>query len=316
MLNKKIYLAGHTGMVGSAISRNLISKGYSCLVTRSINELDLTRQEDVENYFKEEKPEIVIIAAAKVGGIWANNIYRADFIYQNLMIEANIINSAYQSGVEKLIFLGSSCIYPKLAEQPLKEESLLSGYLEHTNEPYAIAKIAGIKMCESYYKQYGSNFYSAMPTNLYGYYDNFNLETSHVLPALIRKFHEAKVNNTPTVTIWGTGTPKREFMFVDDLADAIVFLMENIDASDIYSQGVSQINIGTGEDNTITEAAKIVSEVVGYKGQIEYDNSKPDGTPRKLLDVSRLHTLGWNHKTSFKDGIEKTYSWFVNNTVV
>lgn len=315
MKEKKLYLAGNRGMVGSAIHRNLESKNYSNIITRSIDELDLIRQKDVEEFFEKEKPEVVIIAAAKVGGIMANNIYRADFIYQNIMIEANIIQAAHKYGVEKLIFLGSSCIYPKLAPQPLKEESLLSGYLEYTNEPYAIAKIAGIKLCESYYKQYGSNFYSAMPTNLYGFYDNFNLETSHVLPALIRKFHEAKMAENDSVTLWGTGTPKREFMFVDDLADAIVFLLENINAVDIYSKEISQINIGTGEDVNITEAAEIIAQVIGFTGKIIYDTTKPDGTPRKLMDVSRLHSLGWKHKTSFKEGIEKTYDWFINNRI-
>lgn len=315
MKEKKIYLAGNRGMVGSAIHRNLESKNYSNIITRSIDELDLVRQQDVEEFFEKEKPEIVIIAAAKVGGILANNVYRAEFIYQNIMIEANIIHAAHLHGVEKLIFLGSSCIYPKLAPQPIKEESLLSGYLEYTNEPYAIAKIAGLKLCESYYKQYGSNFYSAMPTNLFGYYDNFNLETSHVLPALIRKFHEAKMAENSSVTLWGTGKPKREFMFVDDLADAIVFLLENINAVDIYSKEISQINIGTGEDVTITEAAEIISQVIGFNGEIIYDLTKPDGTPRKLMDVSRLHSLGWKHKTSFKEGIEKTYDWFINNRI-
>jgi GDP-L-fucose synthase len=312
---KKLYLAGNRGMVGSAIHRNLESKNFSNIITRSIDELDLIRQKDVEEFFEKEKPEVVIIAAAKVGGIMANNIYRADFIYQNIMIEANIIQAAHKYGVEKLIFLGSSCIYPKLAPQPLKEESLLSGYLEYTNEPYAIAKIAGIKLCESYYKQYGSNFYSAMPTNLYGFYDNFDLETSHVLPALIRKFHEAKMAENDSVTLWGTGTPKREFMFVDDLADAIVFLLENINAVDIYSKEISQINIGTGEDVKIIEAAEIIAQVTGFTGKIIYDTTKPDGTPRKLMDVSRLHSLGWKHKTSFKEGIEKTYDWFINNRI-
>lgn len=312
---KKIYLAGHKGMVGSAIHRNLEGKGYTKIITRTLDELDLIRQADVEAFFQSEKPEVVIIAAAKVGGIWANNVYRAEFLYQNLMIESNLIHSAFQNGVKKLIFLGSSCIYPKLAPQPLKEESLLSGFLEYTNEPYAIAKIAGIKLCESYFKQYASNFFSAMPTNLYGFYDNFDLETSHVLPALIRKFHEAKESNSNSVALWGTGTPKREFMFVDDLADAIVFLLENINANDIYSKEISQINIGTGEDVTIAEAAGIISSVVGFEGVINYDSSKPDGTPRKLMDVSRLHNLGWNHKTSFREGIEKTYKWFVENKI-
>lgn len=280
---------------------------------RSSSELNLTNQNSVENFFKEEKPEIVILAAAKVGGILANNTYRAEFLYNNLMIEANVIHSAYNCGVEKLIFLGSSCIYPKLAPQPLKEEYLLSNYLESTNEPYAIAKIAGIKLCESYFKQYGCNFFSAMPTNLYGVNDNFNLETSHVLPALIRKFHEAKISDAKSVTIWGSGKPMREFLFVDDLAEAILFLLENISAKDLYDQNISQINIGTGEDVTITELARLIKSVVGFNGEIVYDNSKPDGTPQKLLDVSRIHNLGWKHKTKLDEGIEKTYLWFLNN---
>jgi len=297
-------------MVGSAILRQLNNKKYNNILTRSLSELDLTRQESVEKFFNKEKPEIVIVAAAKVGGILANNTYRAEFIYDNLMIEANIINSAYKYGVEKLIFLGSSCIYPKLAPQPLKEEYLLSDYLEKTNEPYAIAKIAGIKLCENYYRQYRCNFFSAMPTNLYGPNDNFDLETSHVLPALIRKFYEAKENNSSEVFIWGTGKPKREFLFVDDLSEAIVFLLENINADDIYSKGISQINIGTGEDLTINELAEIIKNITGYKGNIKYDNSKPDGTPRKLMDVNRIHTLGWKHKTDLKDGIKKSYEYF------
>lgn len=280
---------------------------------RSSSELNLTNQNSVEIFFKEEKPEIVILAAAKVGGILANNTYRAEFLYNNLMIEANVIHSAYNCGVEKLIFLGSSCIYPKLAPQPLKEEYLLSNYLESTNEPYAIAKIAGIKLCESYFKQYGCNFFSAMPTNLYGVNDNFNLETSHVLPALIRKFHEAKISDAKSVTIWGSGKPMREFLFVDDLAEAILFLLENISAKDLYDKNISQINIGTGEDVTITELARLIKSVVGFNGEIVYDNSKPDGTPQKLLDVSRIHNLGWKHKTKLDEGIEKTYLWFLNN---
>ena len=267
----------------------------------------------MNDFFENEKPEIVIVAAAKVGGILANNTYRADFIYDNLMIEANIINAAYKSGVEKLIFLGSSCIYPKLAPQPLKEEYLLSDYLEFTNEPYAIAKIAGIKLCENYFRQYGANFYSAMPTNLYGINDNFDLQTSHVLPALIRKFHEAKTNGDKTVLLWGSGKPKREFLFVDDLAEAIVYLMENIDAKDLYGKDISQINIGTGEDLSIAELASLISDIVGFDGEIKYDPSKPDGTPRKLMDVSRIHELGWKHRTSLRKGIEETYKWYLKN---
>lgn len=312
--NKKIYLAGHNGMVGSAINRELTKNGYNNLLVKSYYELDLTRQENVEKFFSNEKPGIVIIAAAKVGGILANNTYRAEYIYDNIMIGTNIINSAYKTGVEKLIFLGSSCIYPKLAPQPLKEEYLLSDYLEYTNEPYAIAKIAGIKLCENYYQQYGCNFFSAMPTNLYGPNDNFDLETSHVLPALIRKFHEAKVNNKTEVILWGTGKPKREFLYVDDLAEAILFLLENVNAKDLYDNGISQINVGTGEDLTIDELAKKISNLVGYNSKIVYDSSKPDGTPKKLMDISRLHKLGWKHKTSLEEGIKLTYEFFKNQS--
>ena len=312
---KKVYLAGHKGMVGSAILRCLENNNYNNLVLRSITELDLMRQADVENFFTIEKPEVVIVAAAKVGGILANNTYRADFIYDNLMIESNIIHAAHLAGVDKLLFLGSSCIYPKLAPQPLKEEYLLTDSLEFTNEPYAIAKIAGIKLCENYYRQYGDNYYSAMPTNLFGPYDNYNLETSHVVPALIRKFHEAKINGLKEVTIWGTGTPKREFLYVDDLAEAIFYLLENIEAKDIYDNGISQINIGSGEDLTIGELAQLVADVVGFKGRLEYDLSKPDGTPRKLMDVSRINKFGWKYKTTLREGIEKSYSWFVNNKI-
>ncbi len=308
---KKIYIAGHNGMVGSAITRCLEKNGYKNLLFREFSELNLIKQSEVDNFFSEEKPEIAIIAAAKVGGILANNTYRAEFIYDNLMIESNVINAAHENGVEKLIFLGSSCIYPKLAPQPLKEEYLLSDYLEFTNEPYAVAKIAGIKLCENYYRQYGDNFISAMPTNLFGFNDNFDLQTSHVLPALIRKFHEAKVKNSSAVTLWGTGKPKREFLFVDDLAEAILFLMEKVNAKDLYENGISQINIGTGEDLTIEELANMISKVVGFKGSIDYDTAKPDGTPRKLMDVSRIHSLGWKHKTSLEQGIKMTYEWYL-----
>lgn len=311
--NSKVYIAGHTGMVGSAIKRNLEVKGYQNLVFRKSSELDLTRQVEVDKFFELEKPEVVIIAAAKVGGIMANNTYRADFIYDNLMIETNIIHAAYKSKVKKLVFLGSSCIYPKLAQQPLKEEYLLSDYLEFTNEPYAIAKISGIKLCENYYRQYGCNFYSVMPTNLYGPGDNFDLQTSHVLPALIRKFHEAKEGNKSEVTLWGTGKPKREFLYVEDLAEAITFLLENVNAKDLYVQGISQINVGTGEDLSISELAVIISQVVGFTGNVIYDLSKPDGTPRKLMDVSRINNLGWKHKTYLKEGIEKSYKWFLEH---
>jgi GDP-L-fucose synthase len=297
-------------MVGSAITNELKKKGYKNLILKNYPGLDLIRQNDVEEFFQKEKPEVVIIAAAKVGGILANNTYRAEFIYDNLMIESNLVHNSYKSGVEKLIFLGSSCIYPKLAPQPLKEEYLLTDLLELTNEPYAIAKIAGIKLCENYYRQYGCNFYSVMPTNLYGLNDNFDLKTSHVLPALLRKFHEAKVNNKNEVEIWGTGNPKRELMFVEDLADAIRFLMENVEAKDIYEKGISHINIGTGKDLSITELANLISYIVGYKGKIVHDTTKPDGTPRKLLDVSRINSLGWQFKTELRDGIIKTYEFF------
>jgi GDP-L-fucose synthase len=309
-LKKKIYVAGHTGMVGSAITNELNNRGYNNLILKNYPGLDLKRQDDVEKFFNTEKPDIVIVAAAKVGGILANNTYRAEFIYDNLMIESNIIHNSYKAGVEKLIFLGSSCIYPKLAPQPLKEEYLLSDYLEFTNEPYAIAKIAGIKLCENYYRQYGCNFYSVMPTNMYGPNDNFDLNTSHVLPAFIRKFHEAKDKNHSEVVMWGSGKPLREFLFVEDLADAILFLLENVDAKDLYEKGISHLNIGTGKDLTILELAKLVAEIIGSKGKIVHDSSKPDGTPRKLLDVSRINSLGWKHRTELQQGIVKTYEFY------
>jgi GDP-L-fucose synthase len=312
-LNKKIYIAGHTGMVGSAVKKEFEHRGYNNLLLKIYPGLNLIRQSEVDDLFETEKPEIVILAAARVGGILANNTYRADFIYENLMIEANVINAAYKNNVEKLIFLGSSCIYPKMATQPLKEESLLSGYLEITNEPYAIAKIAGIKLCENFYRQYGCNFYSVMPTNLYGPHDNFNLETSHVLPAFIRKFHEAKVNNHNSVTIWGSGKPMREFLYVEDLADAILFLSENIDANDLYEKDISHINIGSGKDITIDDLAKLIAEIVGFEGKIIHDATKPDGTPRKLMDVSRINQLGWQYKTELREGLTKTYKWFKEN---
>lgn len=308
--NKRIYLAGHKGMVGSAIFRELNSKGYKNIITKELTELDLRNQASVNKFFEETKPEIVIIAAAKVGGILANNTYRAEFIYDNLMIEANLIHASYLNNAQKIVFLGSSCIYPKLAPQPLKEEYLLTDTLEFTNEPYAIAKIAGIKLCESYYRQYGCNYISAMPTNLYGPNDNFNLETSHVLPALIRKFHEAKVENKESVTLWGTGKPLREFMYVEDLANAIVFMMENINGKDLYDNGITHLNVGSGKDLSISDLAKLIAEVVEFKGIIEYDSSKPDGTPRKLMDVTRLNSLGWKYKTELKEGIIKTYNFF------
>ena len=308
--NKKVYLAGHTGMVGSAILRELESRGYKNIIYKDFSELDLRNQSEVQKFYQDTQPELVIIAAAKVGGILANNTYRAEFLYDNLMIEANLIHSAYLNKVEKVVFLGSSCIYPKLAPQPLKEEYLLTDTLEFTNEPYAIAKIAGIKLCENYYRQYGCNFISAMPTNLYGPNDNFNLETSHVLPALIRKFHEAKVENKDSVTIWGTGKPLREFMYVEDLANAIVFMMENIEAKDLYEKGITHLNVGSGKDIAISDLAKLISEITGFNGKIEYDSSKPDGTPRKLMDVTRINSLGWKYKTELKEGIIKAYNFF------
>lgn len=311
--NKKIFVAGHNGMVGSAAVRNLKKNGFENLVLRTREELDLTKQVDVERFFEIEKPEVVIIAAAKVGGIHANNTYRAEFIYQNLIIELNIINSSYICGVDKLIFLGSSCIYPKFSEQPIKEEAILAGKLEFTNEPYSIAKIAGIKLCENYYRQYRSNFFAIMPTNLYGSNDNFNIDNSHVIPALIRRMHDAKIENKKEFIVWGTGKPTREFLFVDDLADAIHFAVSNLNACDVYSRGFSQINIGTGNETSIKELTDIVKEVIGYKGEIIYDNTKPDGMPRRVLDVSLIRDMGWEHKTSLKDGITQTYGWFLNN---
>ncbi|MBA4240951.1 MAG: GDP-fucose synthetase [Sphingobacteriaceae bacterium] len=302
-LNSKIYIAGHRGMVGSAIMRNLQNKGYNNIITRGSKELDLRNQQAVADFFVTEKPEYVFLAAAKVGGIQANNIYRADFIYENLMIQNNVIHNSYVNGVKKLMFLGSSCIYPKMAPQPLKEEYLLTGLLEETNEPYAIAKIAGIKMCESYKRQYGCNFISVMPTNMYGPNDNYNLNNSHVLPALIRKFHDAKENNLPSVEMWGTGTPMREFLHADDLGDACVFLMNTYD-------GEQFVNIGSGTDLTIKDLALLIRDIVGYKGEIVHDLSKPDGTPRKLMDVSYLHSLGWKHKIELPEGIKQVYDDF------
>lgn len=308
-LNSKIYIAGHRGLVGSAIKRKLESKGYNNLVYRTHSELDLTNQQAVNEFFESERPEYVFLAAAKVGGILANSTYPAEFIYENLMIEANVIHAAHKYGVEKLLFLGSSCIYPKLASQPMKEEYLLTGELEITNEAYAIAKIAGIRLCKHYNQQYDTNFISVMPTNLYGQNDNFDLETSHVMPALIRKFHEAKINNEPEVVVWGTGSPRREFLHVDDMADACVYLMENYDASDIGEF----VNIGVGKDLTIKELVEMIGDIVGYGGRIVYDTSKPDGTPQKLLDVTKLGGLGWEAKISLRDGIEQTYKWYVDH---
>ncbi|CAN5619833.1 GDP-L-fucose synthase [soil metagenome] len=301
--NSKIYIAGHRGMVGSAIFRKLQSVGFNNIITRSSTELNLIDQQAVQDFFASEKPEYVFLAAAKVGGIVANNTYRADFLYENLMIQNNVIHQSYTVGVKKLMFLGSSCIYPKLATQPLKEEYLLTGQLEPTNEPYAIAKIAGIKMCEAYRSQYGCNFISVMPTNLYGPNDNYDLKNSHVLPALIRKFHEAKVENKPTVEIWGSGTPRREFLHVDDLAEAILFLMHHYNEPEF-------VNIGTGEDVTIKELAKLVKNITGFQGALIFDSSKPDGTPRKLMDVSKLNSLGWRHKIGLEEGIKKVYEVF------
>jgi GDP-L-fucose synthase len=302
----KIYVAGSRGLVGSALVRTLQAQGYNNLVLRSSQELDLRNQASVEAFFALEKPEYVFLGAARVGGIQANNTYRAEFLYDNLMIEANIIHSAYRHGVQKLLFLGSSCIYPKLCPQPMKEDYLLTGVLEQTNEPYAIAKIAGLKLCENYCRQYGVSFISAMPTNLYGINDNFDLANSHVLPALMRKFHEAKVDGDPTVTVWGTGTPLREFLYVDDLADALVFLMNTYNAIDF-------VNVGTGQEVSIKELALTLKAIVGYEGELVFDSTKPDGTPRKLLDVSRLTAAGWQAKTDLKTGIEKTYSWFLQS---
>lgn len=302
----KIYVAGHRGMVGSAIVRRLQKDGFSNIVVRTSKELDLKEQQAVRDFFAQEKPDHVVLAAAKVGGIHANNVYRAQFLYENLMIESNVIHSAHENGVKKLLFLGSSCIYPKMAPQPLKEESLLSGFLEQTNEPYAIAKIAGIKLAESYRRQYGSNFISAMPTNLYGPNDNYDLNNSHVLPALIRKFHTAKVTGAPNVEVWGSGSPRREFLHVDDLADACFHLMQHYD-EEMF------VNIGTGEDLTIKELAELIQDVVGYTGVIKWNTEKPDGTPRKLMDVSRLHNMGWKHRIGLREGITAVYAEFAKS---
>ncbi|MDX1956013.1 MAG: GDP-L-fucose synthase [Chitinophagaceae bacterium] len=296
----KIYIAGHRGMVGSAIHRRLQQEGFTHFVTRTSAELDLRNQEAVADFFAKEKPEYVFLAAAKVGGIVANNTYRAEFLYDNLMIQSNVIHEAYKNGVKKLMFLGSSCIYPKLAPQPLKEEYLLTGLLEPTNEPYAIAKIAGIKMCEAYRAQYGCNFISVMPTNLYGLNDNYDLKNSHVLPAMLRKFHEAKTEGKPYVELWGTGSPKREFLHADDMAAACVYLMKNYNEAGF-------LNIGTGEDLSIKELAEMIKEITGYTGEIKWDTTRPDGTPRKLMDVSRLHSLGWKASIGLREGIAAVY---------
>lgn len=305
----KIYIAGHRGMVGSAIMRKLEQEGYHNFVTRVSTELDLRNQQQVADFFEQEKPDYVFLAAAKVGGIVANNTYRAEFLYDNLQIQNNVIHSAYLNGVKKLMFLGSSCIYPKMAPQPLEENYLLTGPLEETNEPYAIAKIAGIKMCDAYRAQYGCNYISVMPTNLYGYNDNYHPQNSHVLPALIRRFHEAKEQGLSSVTIWGTGSPKREFLFADDLAAACYYLMENYNESGL-------VNIGTGEDLSIKELAEIVKETVGYEGEITFDTSKPDGTPRKLMDVSKLHSKGWKHTIDLPEGIKLAYQDFLSKQTV
>ena len=301
--NAKIYVAGHRGMVGSAIVRRFEKDGYTNIVTRTSKELNLTDQQAVKDFFAQEKPDYVVLAAAKVGGIHANNVYRAQFLYENLMIQNNVIHSSYENDVKKLLFLGSSCIYPKFAPQPMSEDALLTGELEQTNEPYAIAKIAGIKMAENYRRQYGCNYISAMPTNLYGPNDNYDLNNSHVLPALIRKFHTAKVNGDPTVEVWGTGSPMREFLHVDDLADACFFLMQNYDEEEF-------VNIGTGEDCTIKELAETIKDVVGFEGELVWNTDKPDGTPRKLMNVGRLHDMGWKHQIDLRQGIEMTYEVF------
>ena len=312
----KIYVAGHRGLVGSAILKNLLSKGYENLIYKTHEELDLLNQQAVADFFESKKPEYVILAAAKVGGIVANNTYRADFIYENLQIQSNVIHQSYIHGVAKLLFLGSTCVYPKNAPQPMSEDTLLTSELEYTNEPYAIAKIAGIKMCESYNIQYGTNFISVMPTNLYGPNDNFDLETSHVLPALLRKMHEAKLANEPKVEIWGSGKPRREFLYSEDMADACVFLLESRDFKDTYAKETKEIrnthiNIGTGVDVSIKELAQTIKEIVGFKGELYFNASKPDGTMIKLTDPSKLHSLGWKHKVELEDGIRTMYEWYL-----
>jgi len=307
-LSSRIYVAGHRGMVGSAIVRKLKTQGFQNIIERTSQELDLRNQSSVDEFFRNEQPEFVFLSAAKVGGIHANNVYRADFLYDNLMIEANIIHAAYRHQTQKLLFLGSSCIYPKIAPQPLQEESLLSGFLEYTNEPYAIAKIAGIKLCEAYRDQYGCNFISAMPTNLYGPNDNYDLQNSHVLPAMIRKFHDAKESQAPHVELWGSGSPMREFLHVDDLADACIFLMQE------YNEKLF-LNVGTGEDLTIRDLAGLVQRTVGYTGEVIWNTEKPDGTPRKLMDVSKLHQLGWKHRISLEQGVQSVYEEFKSKSI-
>lgn len=314
-LNSKIFIAGHNGLVGTAITKALLSKGYKNLLLKTRSELDLTDTVKVEDFFQREKPEYIFLAAAKVGGIVANNTYRADFIYQNLAIQNNIIHSAYKSRVKKLLFLGSSCIYPKNSPQPMKEEYLLTDTLEYTNEPYAIAKIAGLKMCEAFNLQYGCNFVSVMPTNLYGENDNFDLNTSHVLPALIRKFYEAKLNHSDSVLVWGSGKPRREFLHSSDMAEACIYVMENIDFNKLSNGNEirnTHINIGYGSDVSIAELATLIKNIVGFTGEIIYDNSKPDGTYQKLLDSSKLNMLGWKPKIKLEEGIKKVFEWYVN----
>ena len=313
-LNDKIYIAGHRGLVGSAIVRQLKERGFTNLLMRTHKELDLTNQAQVQNFFQQEKPDYVILAAAKVGGIHANNTYPADFIYQNMMIEANVINSAYENKVKRLLFLGSTCIYPKAVEQPMREDALLTDVLEPTNEPYALAKIAGIKLCESYNRQHGTDFRSVMPTNLYGINDNFHPENSHVIPALMRRFHEAKVNNDAEVVVWGTGNAMREFLYVDDMAQASLFVLE-LDEKTYQANTkpmLSHINVGTGKDVTIREMAETMKQVVGFKGELVFDTAKPDGPPRKLIDITRLTNMGWNYAVELVEGLNKTYLWYKN----
>ena len=316
-LNDKIYIAGHSGLVGSAIVRQLEERGFTSLLMRTHKELDLTNQVQVQIFFEQEKPDYVILAAAKVGGIHANNTYPADFIYQNIMIEANVINSAYKNKVRRLLFLGSTCIYPKAVKQPMREDALLTGVLEPTNEPYALAKIAGIKLCESYNRQYGTDFRSVMPTNLYGINDNFHPENSHVIPALMRRFHEAKVNNDAEVTVWGTGKAMREFLYVDDMAEASLFVLE-IDEKTYQANTksmLSHINVGTGKDVTIKEMAETMKQVVGYEGNLTFDATKPGGSPRKLIDVSRLSNMDWKYDIDLEEGLKKTYRWYLKENL-
>ena len=311
----KIYIAGHRGLVGSAIVRQLKSRGFTNLVMHTHKELDLINQAQVQNFFQQEKPDYVILAAAKVGGIHANNTYPADFIYQNMMIEANVINSAYESKVKRLLFLGSTCIYPKAVEQPMREDALLTDVLESTNEPYALAKIAGIKLCESYNRQYGTDFRSVMPTNLYGINDNFHPENSHVMPALMQRFHQAKINNDDEVVVWGTGNAMREFLYVDDMAQASLFVLELDEQTykDNTQPMLSHINVGTGRDTTIREMAETMKQVVGYEGKLTFDATKPDGAPRKLIDITRLKRMGWEYSVNLKDGLVDTYKWYLED---